>query len=326
MRPFARLASDPVMDRRRFIVVTAGGLAASLPRVRAEPVRGVYRIGLLKPVGAPPSMDRSFWDRMNELGWFEGKNITIDPRYAAPGQLRELADELVRSKVDLILTQSTLAALAAKEATTTIPIVFLVGADPIDRGLVTNLARPGGNVTGYTVGLYEPKMLEALKAVVSRLSRVALPSDSIQTATRRAAEELGIELHEVEGLSLEGFDPFLANVRYARADALLVPNIAWLNESLPRLGAAVSSARLPAIGPYASFARGGGLLAYGHAPGQSGPRVAIQVDKILRGAKPGDLPVEQPTRFRLVVNLKAAKALGITIPQSLLLAADEVIQ
>ena len=298
------------MDRRLFLVVAAGGLVASLPKVRAQPARNAHRIGYLRQ-GAVPIAE-PFWARMNELGWFEGRNITIEPRYGGREQLRELAAELVRSKVDLILTNSTPASLAAKEATATIPIVFVVGADPVARGVVASLARPGGNLTGYAVGLYEEKMLDTLKAALPGSSRVALPAGGPPFPdTERAARALGLELLEVEGLSPDRFDPFFVNARKAGADALFIPSIAWLSESLALLGEAATSARLPAIAAERSFARGGGLLAYGPTPGQSWPRIAAQVDKILRGAKPADLPVEQPTRFTLAVNLKAAKALGI---------------
>jgi putative ABC transport system substrate-binding protein len=314
------------MNRRRFIGLAAGGLVASLPKVRAQAARNARRIGYLRQGDVP--LVEPFWTRMNELGWFEGRNVTIEPRYAVTReQLPELAAELVRLKVDLILTDSTPASLAAKEATATIPIVFLVAADPIARGLVASLARPGGNLTGYTIGAYEEKMLETLKAALPRLSRVALPAgDLLFPDVERAATGLGLELLGVEGLSPDRFDLFLSSARKAGVDALLIPNIAWFNESLARLGEAATSARLPAIGPFGVFARGGGLLAYGPPIGQSWPRIAAQVDKILRGGKPADLPVEQPTRFTLVVNLKTAKALGIAIPQSLLVGADEVIQ
>jgi putative ABC transport system substrate-binding protein len=313
------------MDRRLFIVAAASGLVASSPKVRAQPARSAYRLGYLRQ-GAFPLVE-SFWARMNELGWFEGRNVTIEPRYGGPEQMRELAAELVRSKVDLILTDSTPATLAAKEATATIPIVFLVAADPVARGLVGSLARPGGNLTGYVIGSYEAKMLETLKAALPRVSRVARPAGErlFFPEAERAAKELGLELLGVEGLAPDRFDLFLANVRKAGVDALLIPNIVGVNESLARLGDAVTSARLPAIGPFPSFARGGGLLAYGPPLGQSWPRIAAQVDQILRGAKPADLPVELPTRFTVVVNLKAAKTLGVAIPQLLLLSADEVI-
>jgi len=320
----ARKRGDLVMDRRLFIVVATGGLVAYLPKVRAQPARNAHRIGYLRQ-GAVPIAE-SFWARMNELGW-EGRNVTLEPRYGGREQLRELAAELVRSGVDLILTESTPASLAAKEATATIPIVFVVGADPVARGLVTSLARPGGNLTGYAVGLYEEKMLDTLKAALPRSSRVALPAGGPPFPdAERAARRLGLELLEAEGLSPDRVDLFLANARKAGADALFIPNIAWLSESLARLGGAATSAHLPAIAAHRSFARGGGLLAYGATPGQGWPRIAAQVDKILRGAKPADLPVEQPSRFTLAINLKAAKALGIVIPQSLLLSADEIIQ
>jgi putative ABC transport system substrate-binding protein len=322
--PVQRKRSDPVMDRRLFIVVAAGGLVGSLPMARAQPARSAYRIGYLRQDAVPVA--ERFWARMSELGWVEGRNVAIEPRYGAREQLRELAADLVRSRVDLILTVSTPASLAAREATATIPIVFLVGADPVARGLVASLARPGGNLTGYALGLYDEKMLETLKAALPRLSRVALPAGGPPFPdTERAARDLGLELREIEGLNPDRFDLFFANARKWGADALFIPNIAWLSESLARLGGAATSARLPAIGAETSFASGGGLLAYGPTSGQHWPRIASQVDKILRGAKPAELPVEQPSRFTLAVNLEAAKALGVVIPQLLLLSADEVI-
>ena len=268
------------MDRRLFIVVAAGGLVASLPKVRAQPARNAYRIGYLRQ-GAVPIAE-PFWARMNELGWFEGRNVTIEPRYGGREQLRELAAELVRSKVDLILTNSTPASLAAKEATATIPIVFVVGADPVARGLVASLARPGGNLTGYAIGLYEEKMLDTLKAALPGSSRVALPAGGPPFPdTERAARELGLELLEVEGLSPDRFDLFLANARKAGADALFIPNIAWLSESLARLGRAATSARLPAIAAEQEFCEGrrpaclwshaGAVLAAHRRPGRQDP-------------------------------------------------------
>ncbi|HEY2816589.1 MAG TPA: ABC transporter substrate-binding protein [Casimicrobiaceae bacterium] len=313
-----------MIDRRAFIGIVAGGLGLAATLARADRAARVYRIGWLRQ--GKQSISKSFWDSMRELGWVEGQNIKIEPRYSAGlEQLPALAAELVRLKVDLMLTDSPEAARAARDATATIPIVFVVGSDPVGRGLVASLARPGGNLTGFAYGMYEGKMLETLKAALPRLSRVAVPvTGPPSSGLVGAAKELAVELQGIETPTLNALGGFFDRARQMGADAALIPNIAWVNPVLPRIGGDATSARFPAIGPFRPFAEGGGLLAYGPFA-QHWPRFAVFVDKILRGARPADLPVEQPTRFTTVINLGAAKALGLRLPQWLLLSADEII-
>jgi putative ABC transport system substrate-binding protein len=299
----------------------------------------MYRIGSLR-WGADPNLG-PLADAMRELGWVEGQNFTIVKRYAdGPDQLPALAAELVRMKVDLILTGGTVPTQAAKEATKTIPIVFNLGDDPVVSGLVASFARPGGNLTGFALGQYDEKLLEILKEACPLASRVAFPAPSAtadpEPARRSfaglvarlsaAARMLGLELRHIEVRGPRDFGSFFAAAKRQGANAVLVPNIVWFRPHLERIGAAAAQSGLPTIGYDGKFAESGGLLAYGPAPLQNVPRLAAQVDKILKGAKPTDLPIEQPTKFELVVNLKTAKALGLTIPQSVLLRADEIIQ
>jgi putative ABC transport system substrate-binding protein len=297
----------------------------------------VYRIGLLSE-GAHP-LSKPLADALREFGWVEGKNLKFERRSADRGdQLPSLSAELVRLKVDLILANGTRAARAAKEATTAIPIVFNLGEDPVANGLVASFARPGGNLTGFVVGLYDEKALEVLKEALPALRRVAYPAPGGPGADeQRARAERFAGLHagaralavEVQGIPVQGpsdLDGFFAAARRAGADAVLVVNIAWFRPYLERIGAASVKSRLPAIGYYRQFAEAGGLLSFGPARFENVPRLTAQIDKILKGARPADLPVEQPTKFELVINLKTAKALGLTIPQSLLVRADEVIQ
>ena len=271
-------------------------------------------------------------DTMRTLGWVEGQNFTIETRHASSqDQLPALAAELVRLKVDLILTGGTSAARAAKEATKTIPIVFSLGDDPVGSGLVASFARPGGNLTGFALGLYDEKLLEVLKEGVPGASRVAYAAPARETGARAArlntaARVLGVEVRRIVVQGPKDFDGFFATAKDLGGHAVLVPNIAWFRPYLERIGAAAARSRLPAIGYDRQFAESGGLLSYGPESSQNVPRLAAQIDKILKGAKPADLPVEQPTKFELVVNLRTAKAIGLTIPQSVLLRADEVIQ
>jgi putative tryptophan/tyrosine transport system substrate-binding protein len=313
------------MDRRALIVAFARSLLAAPLIANAQQATKMYRLGLLQH-GAEP-IQKAFWDAMRDFGWVENQNIKIEARYAvSEDQLPVLATELVRSKVDLILTQGTSATRAAKQATSTLPIVFSVGSDPVQSGLVANLARPGGNLTGFAYGLYEEKLLEILKAALPGISRLAYPVfGDPDPAIERAAKTLGVQ---VNGISVKGpqdFGHFYAEARRTKADAVVIPDVAWFGPHLQQLGAESTKNRLPAIGFRRPFAEAGGLLSYGPTL-QAWPRRAAQVNKILRGAKPADLPVEQPTIFELVINLKTAKTLGLTIPQSVLQRANEVMQ
>ena len=315
------------------VVLSVGLLTAPLAP-EAQQAGKVYRIGALSdgpnPAFAPLA------DAMRELGWVEGQNFMVERRNAeAREQLPSLAAELVRLKVDLIFTSGTLAAQAAKDATKTIPIVFRLGDDPVATGLVASFARPGGNLTGFTLGLYEDKLLEVLKEALPRVSRVAypLPADPPpglesrrQVRLTEAARTLGVKLRGIEVRRPPDFDAFFAAAKRQGSDAALVPNLAWFRPLLARIGEAAARSRLPTIGYDTQFALSGGLLSYGPMSVESSPRLAGQIDKILKGTMPADLPVEQPTKFELVINLKTAKALRLTIPQSLLVRADQVIE
>jgi putative ABC transport system substrate-binding protein len=296
----------------------------------AQPPGRVYRLGELRE--GPSLPPKPFADAMRELGWIEGQHFTLERRNAdRRDQLPALAAELVRLKVDLILTGGTPATRAAKEATSTIPIVFSVADDPVGSGLVTSFARPGGNLTGFTLGVYDEKLLEVLKEAVPGATRVAYAAPAQETGTRAerlnaAARILGVEIRPIVVRRPEDFDRFFASAKAMASDAMLVPNVAWFRPHLERIGLAAAKSRLPTIGYDRRFAQSGGLLSYGPAPLQNVPRVAARVHKILNGAKPADLPIEAPTKFEFVINLKTAKALGLTIPPSLLARADEVIQ
>jgi ABC-type uncharacterized transport system substrate-binding protein len=265
--------------------------------------------------------------RCARLGWVEGRDFEIVLRYAdRPDQLPVLAAELVRLKVDLILTFGTPATRAAKQATTIIPIVFSLGADPVGSGLVASLARPGGNITGFTTGIYDDKLLEVLKEALPNVSRVACPLSDPGPTILGAARVLGLAVERIAVSAPEDFDRFFTAARKAGAGAAVIVDVAWFGPHFERIAVAAAKSRLPAIGVHRQFVEAGGLLYYGPTPGQNVPRLAFQADRILKGVKPADLPVEQPTKFELIINLKTAKALGITIPPSVLARADGVIQ
>jgi putative ABC transport system substrate-binding protein len=214
--------------------------------------------------------------------------------------------------------------------------VFRLGDDPVANGLVASFARPGGNLTGFAMGLYEDKLLEVLKEAHPRISRVAypFPSDAPplegegkrQERMTTAARTLGVELRRIEIRRPPDFDAFFAAAKRQGADAAFLPNIVWFRPLLVRIGEAAAGSRLPTIGYDSQFALSGGLLSYGPVSVESSPRLAVQIDKILKGTRPADLPIEQPTKFELVINLKTAKALGLTIPPSVLGRADQVIE
>jgi putative ABC transport system substrate-binding protein len=292
---------------------------------RAQQPGKTYRVGYLVE-GARP-FPASRLNALRELGWVEGRNLQIDARHAtSQDALPALAADLVKSKVDLIMTQGTPATLAARDATQKIPIVFTLGGDPVARGLVASLARPGGNVTGFLGGLYGEKQMQTLKDALPRVLRVVVPGGNELPGLLRAAKALAMQVLEIELRRPEDIDPFYAQARKLRADAVLITDIAWFAPHLQRLGADATASGLPSIGYERLFAEAGGLLSYGPAPYQDGLRVAAQADKIFRGANPAEIPVEQPTKFDLMVNLKAARTLGVTIAPGLLQRADEVIQ
>ncbi len=331
--------------RRTFIGTLAGGLfTAPLAAAQAQGARTVPRIGVLT-IGAlgSPETERgldAFRQGLRELGYVQGQNILIEYR-AADGKLESLprlATELVRLKVDVILAGATPAARAAQKATTTIPIVASSMGDPVGDGLVANLARPGGNITGTTFLGPElvPKRLELLKEALPKVTRVAalLHPDAFGERTMRdmvkdteaAARTLGVQLQLVQVRGPNEFDSAFSMMARQHADALIVFASVMLFSQRRSIVALAAKSRLPAMFNNRESVEIGGLISYGASLTDLSRRGATYVDKILKGAKPADLPVEQPTRFELVINLKTAKALGLTIPPSLLQRADEVTQ
>jgi putative tryptophan/tyrosine transport system substrate-binding protein len=280
----------------------------------------------------------AFLRALRELGWVEGQNLIIEYRWAEGKveRLPDLAADLVRSKVDLIVAPAGSAALAAKNATSSIPIVMIFPSNPVEIGLVASLRRPGGNVTGTTSSPGPEifgKQLQILKETIPRASRVALlrnPADQAgatqATEVKAAARSLGIRLQDVEVRGPEEFDSAFAAMARERADALLVGRDATFLVNSARVAERALKGRLPTMYSYRESVEAGGLMAYAVNMTDFIARAASYVDKILKGAKPGELPVEQPTKFELVINLKTAKALGLTIPPSLLQRADELIQ
>jgi putative ABC transport system substrate-binding protein len=304
----------------------------------AQQAGKVWRIGWLVYGSPSPEsslvLDEGLRQGLRDLGYIEGKNIAIEYRYAEgrPERLPGLAADLVRLKVDLIIAPGDMAKVA-REATGTIPIVMMSSNDPVRAGYVASLAQPGGNVTGVTFIFDElaGKRLELLKEAVPAITRVAVlwnPThvDNEFREMQAAARALGIQLQSLELRAPSELDGAIQAASRGRAEALTVaPSrlTAFLRRRIIELAA---KARLPVISGWREFAEAGGLLTYGPNRSEGARRAAAYIDKILKGAKPADLPVEQPTRFELVINLKTAKALGLTIPQSVLIRADQVIQ
>jgi putative ABC transport system substrate-binding protein len=329
-----------VTTRRKFLGTLAGGLLAAPLAAEAQQAAKVARIGWLANTAALPHLREAFLQGLRDLGYVEGRNVVIEYRNAEgkSDRLPALAAELVALKVDVIVAPPTVAALAAKHATKTIPIVFAGAADPVTDGLVTSLARPGGNVTGLSSLTPElvGKRLEQLTQAVPGVTRVAAlwqPGGAGERTDRDtlkgadvAARALGVRLQVVDARGPEDFDRAFSDMTRARAGALTVLGSAMFNSERRRLVNLAAKHRLPAVYQWREFVDTGGLMSYGANLADLNRRAAVYVDKILKGAKPGDLPVEQPTKFELAINLKTAKALGLTIPQSVLGRADEVIQ
>jgi putative ABC transport system substrate-binding protein len=274
---------------------------------------------------------------LKEYGWVEGQNISFEYRFAEGKEdtLPGIAAELVQSRPDVIVAEGTAAIRAAKPATQTVPIVMATSADPVGTGLVASLNRPGGNITGLSLqtGELSGKRLQLLTEIVPGLARVVVLSNPLnpsialaQEQMKAAAQSLGIEIHVVEVEAPDKFESAFAAVTTARAGALIVLPDPMLYGQHPRIVTFTAAAHLPALFPEKEVAEAGGLVAYGPSIPASFRRAAAYVDKILRGAKPAELPVEQPTTFELVVNLQTARAIGVTIPTSILLRADEVIE
>ena len=307
------------------------------PLAEAQSARQVWRIGYLgtSSPALEPNLVNAFRQGLREFGHIEGQDIVIEYRWAEGKYDRfpELAAELVRLKVDVILTAGTPGALAAKQATRTIPIVMAVVADALAYQLVASLAQPGGNVTGLSTLArdLQGKQLEFLKEIVPRLSRIAVlvnPSNPFNDVLGREqvqqALRLKLELFEVK--AAEEFEAVFAAIARQRPDALFMIADRFLLAHRARIVAFAARQRLPGMYPYKEFVEAGGLVSYAPSYPEMFRRSATYVDKILKGAKPADLPVEQPTKFELIINLKTAKALRLTIPQTLLQRADQVIQ
>jgi len=322
------------------------GLLAGPLRTEAQKAGKVYRIGQLSNTARISRRGReyrqgrsrkAYRQALHELGYVEGQNIVFEWRFSKRkrDRLPALADELVGLKVDVLFAHSLTAALATKNATRTIPIVFLSAVDPVAAGLVDSLARPGGNLTGLTHVAPElaDKRLELLKETISKLSRVAVlwhpgnpGSEQIWKETQLAAPGLGLQLYSMEVTSDDQFEGAFQEATKARSAALAVTQSSLISSNRRRIADLAIKNRLPAIYSDPRFMRYGGLMSYATDRIEQYRRAATYVDKILKGARPRDLPVEGPTKFELVINLKTAKALGITIPPSILYRADKVIK
>ncbi len=318
--------------------LTLGLLAGPLP-AEAQKAGEIHRIGYLS-VRGPEREKRylpAFQQGLRDLGYFEGKNIAIEYRWAAGKRERlpALVAELFRHNVELVVTGGGAAIRAVQRASKTIPIVMAEATAPVARGLVQSLARPGGNTTGLSRRSPEEfgKLLELLKETVPNLSRVAVlwspkgPASRFGwNAIQLPARQLGLQLHSMEVRSPNDFDKAFEDATRARADALVIMPGSRIGVKRERLADLVAKSRLPAISSSTGFPRAGGLMSYGTNMADLYRRAATYVDKILKGAKPADLPVELPTNYKLMINLKTAKALGLTIPPQFLARADKVIK
>ena len=329
-----------VMERRTFLGVITGGLLAAPLVAEAEQAGKVWKIGFLgpSPSGTGAHLVQAFRQGLGELGYVEGSNIAIEYRPTEPGnyeRFRLLAVELIGLRVDVLVTSITQAALAAKKATTTIPIVMVNVDDPVESGLIASLSRPGGNVTGLfrmspeLVG----KSLAILKEAVPGASRIAIltnPGNALHSTMVRsgtdAARSLRVQLTIAEAKAADGLEHAFGAMVRERVSALLVLVDGMFFYSRVRVGDLALRSRLPSMVPTSDYVQAGGLMSYAPNSADNYRRAAAYVDKILKGAKPGDLPIEQPTKFELVINLKTAKALGLTIPPALLQRADQVIE
>jgi ABC-type uncharacterized transport system substrate-binding protein len=326
------------IGRRKFLPPLGGAAAAWPLAARAQQAGKLRTVGFLGPNthSAASEWVAALVQRLRDLGWMEGRTVTIEYRWAEGRDERfaEIAAEFVRLKVELIVTSGTPAVMASKKATSVIPIVFATAGDPVGSGLVASLARPGGNVTGLATLANElaGKRLELLREVVPGLRRLAIMGNIGNPFTvlelgevQAAARTLGLEVAMLEIRRAQDLAPAFESLK-SRADALYVCTDALANTNRIRINIAALGERLPTMHGSRDYVEAGGLMSYGPNFPDMFRRTADYVDKILRGAKPGDLPVEQPTKFDLVVNLTVAKALGLEVPSTLLTRADEVLE
>lgn len=315
------------------IVLVAGPIAA-----QAQQTSKVYRIGFVTTTSPAAGSIAPFRQGLKEAGYIEGKNMLVEARFASGRQelLPDLVNDLIRQKVDVLVVLSTATTVAARNATSTIPIVFASVFDPVAAGIVPSLARPGGNITGSAIGVGEDfggKWVELLKEAVPGMSRAAVlwnPANQSSAQSARAiqgaARALNVELDLFESGNAASLDRALNAIAASRAEGLIIAPDPHFTTNRTKVVRFAASRRLPAVYFFRSFADAGGLMAYGANNADSIRAAAKYVDKILKGAKPADLPVDQPTRFELVINLKTAKALGLKMPRSLLVRADQVIE
>jgi putative ABC transport system substrate-binding protein len=326
------------MKRRIVVCLLTIVLLTTVSSAAAQQQAKVFKIGWLgvRPDDLTAGVEL-LRRELRALGYVEGKNITLEYRSADNKleRLPALADELVRLKVDVLVVAASNEARVAKNATRTIPIVGAnLGTDPVASGLVDSLARPGGNITGFTpiAGQLAGKRLELLKETLPKLSRVAVlwnPQSADQQTWKEhqpPARELGLQLHSMEVNSADKFESAFKEATKAGSGALVVVLSPLVNSNQQRISELAAKNRLPAIYSRADFVENGGLMSYGSGQNERFRRVAVYVDRILKGTKPADLPVEQPMKFELVINLKAAKQIGLTIPPNVLARADKVIK
>ena len=329
-----------MIDRRAFIGMVGASFLAASRAGAAQQARKVFRIGFLS-LGARPAQ-HGMWsklvDAMREMEYVEGENLIVRLAFADGHveHLAGLAAELLRAKVDVIVTTSTLETQAARKATSTIPIVMTLVPDPVEQGFVVSLARPGTNVTGLTTMApgTSQKLVQLLRETVPSASRFGVlrtgansPFPEIRRELDVAAQKTGVTLTYIEGMKgPDDFDPVLGRAKKDGAGGIIAPLGAFTYRYRAKLVQAARKHRLPAIYWVGDFVEDGGLMSYGVSFGEVGRRAAYFVDRLLKGAKPVDLPVEQPTKFELVINVKTAKALDLTIPHSILVRADRVIE
>jgi ABC-type uncharacterized transport system substrate-binding protein len=325
--------------RRRDFIMLFGATAASWPLMARAQQPGMPVVGFLgtRAAGDDPQLLTAFRRGLKEAGYVEGKNVAIEYRFAENqyGRLPTLAADLVRRQVAVIVANGR-AAQAAKEATATIPIAFVAGFDPVEVGLVASMSRPGGNITGVSILDVElgPKRLQLLHELVPSAAIIALlvnPSDAARAETtskelQAAAQTLGLQLHVLHASADQDFDAVFARLAELRAGGLVIGGEPFFNSRSQQLGALTIRHAVPTIYQLRAFAEAGGLVSYGGSLTDAYRLVGIYTGQILKGDKPGDLPVQQATKIEMVINLRTARTLGLTVPQSLLGRADEVIE
>jgi putative ABC transport system substrate-binding protein len=327
------------MRRREFIAALGGAAVVGPHAARAQQPGKIWRVGVLDTVPATLNVANidAFRQELRRLGYVDGTNLIIEYRSSAgrPERFPDLAAELLQLHVDLIVTRGTPAVLAAKKATATLPIVMAAIGEPVETGVIASLAKPGGNVTGLSSFVTEltAKRVEIMREVVSAVSRIALLDNMANGSvpaqwdeTKRAAAILGMQSHLYDVRKPEDIEAAFVAMAAQHTDALLVGLDSVVIANRARVVELAAKQRLPAIYASREFVESGGLLSYGPHYGDLYRRAAIYADKIFKGAKPADLPVEQPTKLEIIINLKAARALGLTMPPTLLARADEVIE